>query len=58
MIISEIRNQIAERQNKMVFFRENFDLDRLEEEFVVFGNGMSIPGFDMTISPNKSCHNI
>lgn len=54
MEISEIRNQIAESQNKIASFRENLDLDRLEEEIALLDNDMSDPSFwDDNIAAQK-----
>ncbi len=54
MEISEIRNQIAQNRDKMVSFRDNLDLDRLEEEIALLDNDMSDPSFwDDNIAAQK-----
>lgn len=54
MEISEIRNQIAQNRDKMASFRDNLDLDRLEEEIALLDNDMSDPSFwDDNIAAQK-----
>lgn len=54
MEISEIRNQIAQNRDKLASFRENLDLDRLEEEIALLDNEMSHPSFwDDNIAAQK-----
>jgi peptide chain release factor 2 len=59
MEISEIRNQIAQNRDKMASFRDNLDLDRLEEEIALLDNDMSDPSFwDDNIAAKKSLSNL
>lgn len=54
MEISEIRNQITQNRDKMASFRDNLDLDRLEEEIALLDNDMSDPSFwDDNIAAQK-----
>ena len=54
MEISEIRNQIAQNTEKMASFRDNLDLDRLEEEIALLDHDMSAPSFwDDNIAAQK-----
>ena len=54
MEISEIRNQIAQNTEKMASFRDNLDLDRLEEEIALLDHDMTAPSFwDDNIAAQK-----
>jgi peptide chain release factor 2 len=45
MELSEIRNILAEQAEKVASFKDNLDLDRLEEEIALLDNDMSAPDF-------------